>query len=128
MLTPIEFKEITDLLEKDEAITLEQSKALLNTLYVLDANLVVVQNALELSVANAREIIPALAFKVMEMCGRNDNKSKKKVATLAGAITGKFEQAIHLYINGAFEEANNMVSEMQETTTNPEEETTNESN
>ncbi len=125
MLTPEEFKTVSDAILAEETLTPEQAKALLATVYELDAGLVIVQNALELSVANAQEVIPAVAEKVLSMAGRTDSKSKKSVAKFAAEITARFEIAIQMYLAGANEQAEEMLAkiaagETLETTTGEE--------
>ena len=105
MISPEEFAAITDSVKEGNALTIEQSKELLQSLYEMDANLVIIQNALELTVNNSQEIIPAVAEAVLSMSGRTDKKFKAKVAKYAGEVTARFEVSVHLYLKGAFEQA-----------------------
>lgn len=135
MITPEEFKVITDKIDIETQITTEDASTLLQTILELDASLVIIQNALELAVTNAQEVIPAVAEHTLKLAGRTDTKAKKKAANFAGEITARFELAIQMYLAGAFEEAQKILATVdpsndtqpdESTTTNPEEETTNE--
>jgi hypothetical protein len=125
MITPEEFQDLAKQIGNEEPVSAEQAKAVLTTIYELDANLVILQNALELAVENAQQVIPAVAEKVLSMSGRTDSKSKKKAATFAAEITARFELAIQLYLSGASQEAQKMLYEMdQDAAASLEEDTT----
>jgi hypothetical protein len=112
MLKPEDFKEIIDTISKEETLSKEQIQSMLTTIYELDANLVIVQYALELAVGNAVEVIPAVAEKVLSMSGRTDSKSKQKAAKYAAEVTARFELAIQMYISGASEQAAEMLTKI----------------
>lgn len=112
MISPDEFQVIADLIKEEKELTTEQAKTLLSSIYELDANLVILQNALELTVMNAQEVIPAVAEKVLAMAGRNDTKAKKKAANFAGQVTAQFTTATHLYLSGAYEQAQEMLQKL----------------
>jgi hypothetical protein len=112
MLKPEDFKEIIDTISKEETLSKEQIQSMLTTIYELDANLVIVQYALELAVGNAIEVIPAVAEKVLSMSGRTDSKSKQKAAKYAAEVTARFELAIQMYISGASEQAAEMLTKI----------------
>lgn len=135
MISPEDFKIMADKVENKTPLTDEEVASLMSTIFELDASLVIVQNALELSVANAHDVIPAVAEHTLKIAGRTDTKAKKKVANFAGEITARFELAIQMYLAGAFEEAKKMLETIdpsndtqpeESITTNPEEETINE--
>lgn len=112
MLKPEDFKEIIDTISKEETLSKEQIQSMLTTIYELDANLVIVQYALELAMGNAAEVIPAIAEKVLSMSGRTDSKSKQKAAKYAAEVTARFELAIQMYVSGASEQAAEMLSKI----------------
>lgn len=138
MLSAEEFKEIADAINLDTPLTSEQARNLLGTIYELDANLVIVQNALELTLENAEQVMPAIAEKVLAMSGRTDQKAKKKAAEFSADVMARYQYATHMYLQGAFEEAEVMltklkngetfetITEQQSTETTTTEETTNE--
>jgi hypothetical protein len=139
MLTAEEFKEVADAINLDTTLTSEQAKSLLATVYELDANLVIVQNALELTLTNAEEVMPAIAEKILAMSGRTDQKAKKKAAEFAADVMARYQYATHMYLQGAFEEAEVMLTKLkngetfeslteQPTETTTTEETNNEEN
>lgn len=132
MITSEDFAAVVKAVEAGETVDNETVKELVRTLMELDANLVILQNALELSVENAHEIIPGVAEKVLSMSGRTDGKSKKRVAKYAAEVTARFEIALQMYLAGAAEKAREMLdevgqlSEQDEETTDAPQEATNE--
>jgi len=131
MMNPEEFAEIAKSIEEGKDIPNEKAKEVLRTIYEMDASLVILQNCLELAVENAREIIPAVAEKVLGMAGRTDSKSKKKTAKYAAEVTARFEIALQMYLAGASEKAEEMLNGTielnddlsEETNPSPEEDT-----
>lgn len=111
MLQADEFKEVIKAVEEGTS-TQEQAKAMLTTIYELDTNLVILQNALELAVSNSVELFPAITEKVLSMSGRTDGKSKKKAAKFAADVTARFEVSIQLYLSGAYEQAQDMLQKL----------------
>jgi len=109
MITPENFAAIADAVAAGGGIDNEGAKELIQTLYELDANLVILQNGLELSVENMREIIPGVVEKTLSMSGRTDSKSKKKAAKYAAEVTARFEIALQMYLAGAAEKAEEML-------------------
>jgi len=110
MLTPEEFVELKKSIEDGNAIDNETGQKILLTILEMDTNIVILQNALELGVQNAQEVIPAVAEKVLAMAGRTDSKSKKKAANYAADVTARYEIAIQLYLSGAAEKAQEMLA------------------
>lgn len=110
MIKPEEFQEITKSVEAGEPIPNDKAKEIIATILEMDASNVIIQNALQLSVDNAREVIPAVAERVLSMSGRTDGKTKKKAAKFAGEITARFEIALQMYLAGAAEEAAKMLN------------------
>lgn len=110
MLTPEEFVELKKSIEGGNAIDNETGQKILLTILEMDTNIVILQNALELGVQNAQEVIPAVAEKVLAMAGRTDSKSKKKAANYAADVTARYEIAIQLYLSGAAEKAQEMLA------------------
>lgn len=133
MISPEEFQVLVAFIKEGNELSNEQAKELLQALYELDANLVILQNALELTMMNAQEVLPAVAEKVLSMAGRTDTKAKKKAANFAGQVTAQFTTATHLYLSGAYEQAQEMLEKIKngESLDEPldlEEETTNGNN
>jgi len=131
MMNPEEFAEIAKSIDEGNDIPNDKAKEVLRTIYEMDASLVILQNCLELAVENAREIIPAVAEKVLGMAGRTDSKSKKKTAKYAAEVTARFEIALQMYLAGASEKAEEMLNGTielnddlsEETNPSPEEDT-----
>ena len=123
MLSAEEFKEMADAINEGTGLSEEQLKSLLATIYELDANLVIVQNALELTLQNAEEVMPAIAEKVLSMAGRTDQKAKKKAAEFSADVMARYAYATHMYLQGAFSEAEQMLTKLKngETLENPTE-------
>lgn len=113
MLNQEDFKAIVDTIAKEETLSKEQIQSMLSTVYELDANLVIVQYALELAMENAVEVIPAVAERVLSMSGRTDSKSKQKAAKYAAEVTARFELAVQMYLSGASEQAKDMLAKIQ---------------
>jgi len=111
MLTPDEFKEVVTAVE-NKTVTDEQAQAMLTTIYELDANLVILQNTVELAVSNALELLPAMVERTLTMAGRTDGKIKKKAAKFAADVTARYEVAIQLYLSQAFEQAEDMLNKL----------------
>jgi len=111
VLTPEEFKEVVTAVA-DDKLTHEQAKAMLTTIYELDANLVILQNTVELAVSNATELLPAMVERTLTMTGRTDGKIKKKAAKFAADVTAKYEVAVQLYLSQAFEQAEDMLNKL----------------
>jgi len=127
MLTPEEFGDISKRVDDGEVLTNEETKSLLKTIYHMDVNSVIFQNCLQLAMDNARDVIPAVAEKVLSMSGRTDSKSKKKAATYAADVSARFEVALHMYLAEAAEKAFEMLEGMSDTeTTEPAQEADNE--
>jgi hypothetical protein len=110
MLTPEEFVELKKSIEDGNPIDNETGQKILQTILEMDANIVIMQNALELGVQNAQEVIPAVAEKVLAMSGRTDGKSRKKAAKYAADVTARYQIAIQLYLAGAAEKAQELLA------------------
>ena len=113
MMTPEIFQGLVDNLNADKELTLQEQKDLLEAIYELDANLVILQNALELSVANAEMVLQELALQVLKIAGRTDTKAKKKAAQLSATVLINFQNAIHYYLAGAYEQAQEMLTKIK---------------
>lgn len=95
----------------------ETVESLVETIKVLDFHLAITQNAIELSLANTGNVVPDIAHKVMAMCGRTDQKMKKKVAEVAAQVVVQCEDSVQTYLAKAILEAmelSNVKSEPQE--------------
>jgi hypothetical protein len=110
MITPEDFSRIKEDIDNGSDITPEDIKSLVDTIYEMDTQLVILQNALQLAVDNSQEVIPAVAEKVLSLSGRTDTKIKKKVAQYAADVTARYEIAVHLYLAGAADKAREMLS------------------
>lgn len=111
MLQADDFKEVIKAVG-DGTVTQEQAKEMLTTIYELDTNLVILQNALELAVSNSMELFPAIAEKILALAGRTDGKAKKKAAKFAADVTARYEVSIQLYLSGAYEQAQDMLQKL----------------
>lgn len=109
MITPEDFSRIKEDIDNGSDITPEDIKSLVDTIYEMDTQLVILQNALQLAVDNSQEVIPAVAEKVLSLSGRTDTKIKKKVAQYAADVTARYEIAVHLYLAGAADKAREML-------------------
>lgn len=127
MINPDDFKAITEAVEKGETLTADQVKDLIKTVYEMDANMVILQYGLELAIENNREVLPAMAERILSMAGRTDGKSKKRVAKYAAEVTARAELAVQLYLSGATEEAQKMLAQIGQVEDTTVEETTDES-
>jgi hypothetical protein len=78
---------------------------LVATIRALDVQLLIAQNALELSIANLNIAVSDTAQQVLAACGRTDNKTKKKMAELAAGMVNKCEGSVQTYLAKAFIEA-----------------------
>lgn len=110
MIKPEEFAELAKSIEEGNDVPNEKAKEIIRTIYEMDASLVILQNTLELAVENAREIIPAVAQRVLAMSGRTGKKIETKAAKLSAEVTARFEIALQMYLNGAAEKAEEMLN------------------
>jgi hypothetical protein len=101
MITPEKLKQIYE----GEPATQEDIKELIQTILELDTNMVIMQNALQLSMDNSQEIFPAMGEKILSLSGRTDSKTKKKVAKYSAEVAARFNVSIQLYLAGAAEKA-----------------------
>ena len=86
-------------------ISSEIVSSLVETIKVLDLHLAIAQNSIELSLANTGNVVPDIAHKVMSICGRTDQKTKKKVAELAAQVVAQCEDSVQTYLAKALLEA-----------------------
>lgn len=103
MISQEDFKAILEKVSNNEQPTLEEVNELTTLIIALDTNVMILQNALELSVSNAAEVIPAVAEQVLRYSGRNDTKIKKKAAKFAAEMTARFEMVLQMYLAQAYE-------------------------
>jgi len=101
MMTPEEFLEISTAATDGTPLTQDQALALVRTIQRMDLMLLIGQNALNLMVENAAETIPALSQKVVAMCGRTDNKIKRKAAELSAELFADIEMSLQTYLANA---------------------------
>jgi hypothetical protein len=105
MLKPEEYAEIVKAVNDKEQLTHEQAVALVRTIQQMDLQLLIGQNALQLATENMSVMIPAVAQKTMERCGRTDKKIKRRIAEMAAEAVGSFEESLQSYLAGALLEA-----------------------
>ena len=105
MLNAEEFQEIVAAVADNKDITQGQAASLIDVIHRLDLQLLIAQNALELSLANVNVVVPDLAERVLAASGRTDNKSKKKIAELAAGVVAQFEGSVQTYLVNATLEA-----------------------
>lgn len=103
MISQEDFKAILEKVSNNEQPTLEEVNELTTLIIALDTNVMILQNALELSVSNAAEVIPAVAEQILRYSGRNDTKIKKKAAKFAAEMTARFEMVLQMYLAQAYE-------------------------
>lgn len=109
MINPEEFAELAKSIQDGNDVPNEKAKEIVKTIYEMDASLVILQNTLELAVENAREIIPAVAQRVLAMSGRTGKKIEGKAARYSAEVTARFEIALQMYLSGAAEKAEEML-------------------
>lgn len=110
MITPEKYAEIAQSIEAGSPVSIEDTRELVLTIQELDAQAIILQNALNLAYDNAMVIVEALAETVMSRCGRTDTKTKRAVGKIAGNAAARYELALNAYLLGAFEEAKQMLN------------------
>ena len=106
MISAEDFQEIEQTIASGAStVASEKVEALIETIKVLDLHLAIAQNSVELSLANTGSVVPDLAHQVMSMCGRTDQKTKKKVAELAAQVVNQCEDSVQTYLAKAIIEA-----------------------
>lgn len=110
MITQEEFKVIAEKISNKEVLTQEESENLVQIITELDTNMYILQNAIQLAVDNASEVIPGVAEQVLKFSGRTDSKIKKKTATFCGEIVARFELAIQMYIAQSYDELHKLLA------------------
>ena len=105
MISGEEFQALEERVAAGVELTIEHAKTLLDTVRALDVQLLIAQNALELSLANTSNVVPDIAQKVMSMCGRTDQKTKKKVAELAAGLVSQCDDSVQTYLAKAMIDA-----------------------
>jgi len=114
MLNAIDFKAISDKITNDEEISKEETKELLDLVYGLDLNLVILQNALELAVFNSQDAVGGVAEEVLKMSGRTDKKAKARAAKYAAGISSALDSAVQQYLFQASQEAEARLQQLAE--------------
>jgi hypothetical protein len=114
MIDAERFIELANKVKEDTLLSLEETKELLEVVYSIDANLVVIQQALELAVANSQDACQMVASNVLSLSGRTDNKAKKKAADYAARVAAGLEISIQEYLIYASEQAEQMLRQLAE--------------
>jgi hypothetical protein len=104
LIKPEDFQQLVQDLEENKPRNISVVE-LVDTIKELDMQLLIAQNALELSMVNLSTVVPDLAERVLAMCGRTDSKSKKKVAELAANAVLQCEGSVQTYLVKATLEA-----------------------
>ena len=104
MIKPEEFKKLVEDLEAGVAPTADLD-VLATTIRALDVQLLIAQNALDLSMENARIAVSNIAEQVLAACGRTDQKTKKKIAEMAAGMVARCEESVQMYLAKALLEA-----------------------
>lgn len=110
MLRPEQFAEIAQAVHDEQPLTHQQAIDLVRTVQQMDLQLIIGQNALQLSMDNAFTALPALAEKVLERAGRTDKKIKKSIAALAAEAVNECDTSVQGYIAGAVLEASQLLN------------------
>ena len=104
MIKPEDFKAMVEQLTEGVALSVEQAKQLTDTIKHMDIQLIISQNALQLSIQNLAIIVPHIASDVLAKAGRTDQKIKKKIAELAAQAVANCEDSVQTYlINSSME-------------------------
>ena len=104
MIKPEDFKAMVEQLTEGVALSVEQAKQLTDTIKHMDIQLIISQNALQLSIQNLAIIVPHIANDVLAKAGRTDQKIKKKIAELAAQAVANCEDSVQTYlINSSME-------------------------
>jgi hypothetical protein len=127
MIDAERFIELANKVKEDTVLSIEECKELLEVVYSIDANLVVLQQALELAVANSQDACQMVASNVLSLSGRTDNKAKKKAADYSARVAAGLEISIQEYLVYASEQAEQMLRQLAEGN-NPEQPTNSEEN
>lgn len=122
MIDAERFIVLADKVKDNQVLSIEETKELLEVIYSIDANLVIIQQALELAVANSQDACQIVASNVLSISGRTDNKAKKKAADFSARVAAGLETSIHEYLIHASEQAEEMLRKLAEGN-NPEEPT-----
>ena len=125
MIDAERFIVLANKVKEDEGLSIDETKELLEVVYSIDANLVILQQALELAVANSQDACQIVASNVLSMSGRTDNKAKKKAADFSARVAAGLENAIQEYLIQASQQAEEMLRKLAEGN-NPEEPTNSE--
>jgi len=104
MIKPEEFKAIVEQIEAGIVLSVEEATKLVDTIKHMDVQLMIAQNALQLSIQNLAIIVPHIASDVLAKAGRTDQKIKKKIAELAAQAVANCEDSVQTYlINSSLE-------------------------
>ena len=104
MIKPEEFKAIVGQIEAGIVLSVEEATKLIDTIKHMDIQLIISQNALQLSMQNLSIIVPHIASDVLAKAGRTDQKIKKKIAELAAQAVANCEDSVQTYlINSSLE-------------------------
>jgi hypothetical protein len=93
-----EFVLIANKIKNEEILTAEEAKKIIEIIYGLDTNLVILQSTLEFSVGTLQETLIGVSNEVLKMAGRTDKKIKTKVAKYAAAVTASYENSLQMYL------------------------------
>lgn len=110
MISPEEFKVIYEKAAENEPITAEEVQALIQVIVELDAQSVMLQNALVLTFDNAVTVVEALAEGVLARSGRTETKIKRAVAKMAANAVARLQLSTQLFLSGALEQSEQMVN------------------
>lgn len=105
MISGEDFQALEEQITEGVEVAQERIKDLLDTIRALDLQLLIAQNALDLTLTNLNNVVPELAQKVLSMCGRTDQKIKKKIAELSAGVVAECEGSVQSYLAKATIEA-----------------------
>lgn len=105
------FIQIAAKVQRNEFLTPEDGKDLIETMAELDAHLMILQNTLSFTLAAAISKMETLGSRSVDIMGDRDRAKVKKMAALYGNAAGQLEAAVSLYLAGQVEAAAQAVQE-----------------
>jgi hypothetical protein len=105
VITPEQYAEIYERVQAGGDVTSDEAKLLVDSIISLDQQAVIFQNAIVLCVENARLVVESLAQGIINRSGRTDKKMRNDSAKMAANALANFENALNMYLTGAFAEA-----------------------
>lgn len=105
MIDNDKFVKIAAKVQRNEFLTPEDGRDLIETMAELDAHLMIVQNTLSFTLAAVVSKMETLGTRAVEIMGDRDRAKVKKMAAVFGNAAGQLEAAVSLYLAGQVEAA-----------------------